>query len=64
MIVFITHFSSLHPLPFFFWLCLVILVPQPGIEPTLEAWNLDHRTTREVLHHVFFLTKSPEVILK
>ena len=29
-----------------------ILVPQPGIEPAspaLEAWNLNHWTTREVL---------------
>ena len=29
-----------------------IVVPQPGIEPVLlavEAWSLDHWTTREVL---------------
>ena len=24
------------------------LVPQPGIEPTLGAWNLSHWTTKEV----------------
>ena len=47
VIVFITFFFFL-----FFWLCLgpcVILVPQPGIAPTVEAQSLNHWTTREVL---------------
>ena len=35
----------------FFWPACGILVPRPGIEPTptsLEAWSLNHWTTREV----------------
>ena len=38
----------------FFWPACGILVPRPGIEPTptsLEAWSLNHWTTREVPHH-------------
>ena len=42
-------------LSFFFWphcMACRILVPPPGIEPTptpaLEAWSLNHWTTREV----------------
>ena len=34
-----------------------ILVPRPGIEtapPALEAWSLNHWTTREVLNSTFF----------
>ena len=44
---------SIFPL-FCFWLCHTacrILVPQPGIKPAppaLEAWSLNHWTTREV----------------
>ena len=33
-----------------------ILVPRPGIKPTppaLEAWSLNHWTTREVLNSAF-----------
>ena len=43
----------------FFWLCPTscgILVPQPGIEPAapaLEAWSLNHWTTREVQRPTF-----------
>ena len=39
---------------FFFWPCCTaygILIPRPGIEPmppALEAWSLNHWTTREV----------------
>ena len=42
------------PVYLFFWPCCVaywILVPQPGIEPmsfASGAWNLNHRTAREV----------------
>ena len=44
---------------FNFWLhCMAcrILVPRPGIEPTppaVEAWSLNHWTTREVPYLVF-----------
>ena len=31
------------------------LVPWPGMEPTLEAWNSSHWTTREVLPSVLVL---------
>ena len=49
--VFINAFLSFF---FFFWPCHAacgILVPQPGIEhvpPALEAWSLNHWTSREV----------------
>ena len=45
---------------FFFWpRCVLcgILVPQQGIRPmppALEAWSLNHWTTREVPPHTFF----------
>ena len=48
------HFS-------FFWPCRVpygILVPWPGMEPTLsavEAWSLNHRSSRDVLKCEFSL---------
>ena len=38
-----------------------ILVPQPGIEPVLlavEAWNLNHWTTREVLDQWILMQPS------
>ena len=42
---------------FFFGRAVQHAVPQPGIEPTppvVEAWSLNHWTTREVPHHSDF----------
>ena len=50
---------------FFFWLCHMAcgtLVPQPGIQlvlPAVEAWSLNHRTTREVPPRLVLCSCSP-----
>ena len=48
---------------FFFFGCVLghagVLIPQPGIEPrpsTVEAWSLNHWTTREVPEVMCILT--------
>ena len=60
--IFSTLFSSWDFLLFFFFfatLCLCgILVPRPGFKTTpsiLEAWSLNHWTSREVLKSVFWM---------
>ena len=50
-----------------FWPCCAvcrILGPQPGIKPTppaLEAWNLNHWTTREVPVFIFNINNNMKV---
>ena len=52
--------DNLLALIFYFWLCHAacgILVPRPGIEPVrpaVEAWNLNHWTSREVPKLIYF----------
>ena len=51
---------------FFFFCCVAcgILVPRPGIElvpPALEAWGLNHWTTREVPLLFFSSSSNPSV---
>ena len=43
-----------------------ILVPQPGVKPTppaVEAWSLNHWTTREVPYSLQFKIPTPQSLL-